>query len=312
MSIIPYIQIARPDHWFKNIFILPGVVLVYFFFPELVTSGTWLKVALGFVVACLVASSNYVLNEVLDAEKDKFHPVKKERPVPSGQVKIPYAYAEWLILAALGFVLAFSINTLFGLAAVGLWVMGCLYNIPPIRLKDVAYGDVLSESINNPIRLVMGWYSMGCVDHHPPLSVILAYWMFGAFLMAMKRFAEFRMIEDQARAAQYRHSFAYYNEERLIESIFFYGAFFGIMSGVFITRYQLELVLATPVVAYALAYYMHLGFKPNSPVQNPEHLWRQKKLVLIVTIAFGLCTFLLLYDIPFFTNLIAPSQLPPS
>lgn len=301
-KILPYIDIARPDHWFKNIFMLPGVLLVFFFSEDILSYLPKLDLILAFISACLVASSNYVLNEVLDAEKDKHHPDKQHRPVPSGRVSIPIAYAEWIVLGALGIALGFSINNHFGVMTILLWIAGTLYNIPPIRLKDHAYADVLSESLNNPIRFGMGWYATGYLVN-PPLSMLIAYWMFGAFLMAMKRYAEYKHIDDDDRAARYRNSFKYYNEERLIESIFFYGSFFGIMSGFFLARYRIELILATPIVAYAMAYYMHLGFKPNSPVQRPEHLFKAYKLVILIAIAFITCVALMAIDIPAFSNL---------
>ena len=303
MHISPYIHIARPDHWFKNIFMLPGALLVFFFDPTLITNLGLGRLTLGFLSACLVASSNYVLNEILDAEKDKHHPDKRHRPIPGGQISIPVAYAEWIALAMVGFLIGFLVNWHFGLMAVLLWVAGTLYNVPPIRLKDLAYADVLSESLNNPIRLAMGWYATGYMQP-PPMSIILAYWMFGAFLMAMKRYAEYKHIGCGKTAAKYRNSFAYYNEERLVESIFFYGSLFGVLSGFFLARYHVEVILATPIVAYAMAYYMHLGFKENSPVQHPERLFRQKKLVWLLLAAFIACFVLLMVDIPIVQKLM--------
>jgi hypothetical protein len=61
----------------------------------------------------------------------------------------------------------------------------------------------------NPIRLFLGWFAL-VVDHVPPLSLSISYWMVGAFFMAMKRYAEFRHIGDQKVAAAYRRSFAHY------------------------------------------------------------------------------------------------------
>ncbi len=311
MKISPYLRIARPDYWANNIFILPGILLVFLYAPHLRGAALWLGILGGLVAACLVASSNYVLNEILDAPKDAFHPEKASRPIPSGQVSVPVAYGEWLLLAAAGFSLAFAVNARLGWTAVAFWLAGMLYNTPPARLKDVAYLDVLSESVNNPIRLFIGWFSTG-YETAPPFSVILAYWMFGAFLMTMKRFAEFRHIGDPARAARYRKSFGVYTEERLIECLCFYGAMFGMLSGFFMARYHVEVVLATPLVVLAMAYYMHLAFKPNSPVQHPERLYRQRKLMLLVVLAFFACALLLMIRIPLFRGLIAPWALPPA
>jgi decaprenyl-phosphate phosphoribosyltransferase len=74
-----YIKIARPNHWFKNIFIIPGTIFAILIFPNF----SWLlfgKFILGFFCVCLICSANYVINEWLDAEFDKYHPLKKNRP----------------------------------------------------------------------------------------------------------------------------------------------------------------------------------------------------------------------------------------
>lgn len=311
MNIKPYLNIARPDHWFKNIFMAPGILLALFFDRTLSLADTWTGILYGIIATCVVASSNYVLNEILDAPFDRFHPSKHTRPIPSGQVKIPLAWAWWIFLSLLGMALSFSINLAFGFTALFLWVMGTLYNIPPVRLKDVAYGDVISESVNNPIRLALGWYCMGAAAA-PPLSIFIAYWMFGAFLMAAKRFAEYRQINDKERAASYRKSFAYYTEERLMVSIFYYASLFALMGGFFIARYRFELILAAPLVAYAMAYYTHMAYKPDSPVQQPEQLFRHKKLMVIVTAAFVACTALLFVSIPDLRGLFNPWIDPPN
>jgi decaprenyl-phosphate phosphoribosyltransferase len=308
-KIEPYLEIARPGHWAKNIFIFPGIVLALFFNPYLLTPFTYIRIFLALVCSCLLASSNYVLNEIVDAKFDKFHPEKAKRAIPSGKVNIKIAYLFWLFLAVIGLLTAFSLGLYFGLSSLSLWIMGICYNVRPLRFKDVPYIDVLSEAINNPIRLVIGWYAVG-ISALPPLSIVLAYWMFGAFLMGIKRFAEYRHIADPERAGRYRKPFSYYTEEKLLLSILYYAAFFGMMSGVFIARYRLELVLASPLIAYTMAYYLHVGFKPNSPAQHPELLFTQKKLILLVFLAFGACILFLFWDVPLFKEALMPRVLP--
>lgn len=307
---LSYIQIARPDHWFKNIFVLPGIVLSYFFLPEQWSWEVLPSLAIALAAVCLTASSNYVLNELLDAEHDRHHPVKKHRPIPSGKVNGRIAVAEWLVLGLAGTGLGFWVNAPLGWMCVLLWVMGALYNIPPVRTKDIPYADVLSESVNNPIRMAIGWYATG-VTQIPPASILLAYWMFGSFLMATKRFAEYRSINDPARAAAYRKSFRFYTEQRLLESILYYASLFAMFSGVFIARYKLELVLATPLIVYTMSYYLHIGYKPQSPAQYPEHLYKAHKLVWLVALSFIACSVLLLVEIPGFETLFEPTVLPP-
>lgn len=293
--IIPYISIARPDHWFKNVFMLLGTVLVFFYKPELIGQlnqpTIWLSIAWAFAATCIVASSNYVINEILDAPTDLAHPKKKFRPIPSGKVKLPIAYLEWIALGALGLWMAWQVNVWFFASAAWLLVMGLIYNIPPVRSKELPYLDVLSESVNNPIRLLLGWFALTDALI-PPISLMIAYWMAGAFFMAAKRWAEYKSINDPEAAAAYRRSFKWYNLDRLMVSMFFYAITCALFLGVFIVRYHLELILSMPFIAGFFAMYLHVTFLPDSPVQAPEHLYKQKGLMIYLVICavvfFGL------------------------
>jgi 4-hydroxybenzoate polyprenyltransferase len=289
----PYVQIARADHWFKNVFMLLGVILAVFYQPQVAQWSALIPLSIAILSTCLVASSNYVLNELLDAPGDRLHPQKKYRPVPAGLVKPALAYAEWLALAVVGFGLALSINFYFFASALLLWVMGIVYNAPPLRTKEWPYLDVLSESVNNPIRLFLGWFAL-ITGHVPPMSLVISYWMIGAFFMAMKRYAEYRHIGDARVAAAYRRSFEYYTEERLLVSVVFYATACALFAGIFIVRYHLELILFTPLAAGLFAYYMRLGMLADSPVQNPERLYRQRGFfvyLVLCTVAFVLLMF---------------------
>lgn len=307
-----YVQIARVDHWFKNSFMVLGVVLAIFYEPSVVNWHSAASLALAVLATCFVASSNYTLNEILDAPNDRLHPEKRFRPVPSGRVRIGLGYAQWLILAVAGFAIAWSINAYFFVSAVFLWVMGVAYNVPPVRTKEWPYVDVLSESINNPIRLLLGWFAL-VTGRFPPLSLAIAYWMIGAFFMAMKRYAEYRHIGDPRVAAAYRRSFAYYTEDRLLISLFFYATACALFSGIFIVRYHPELILFVPFAAGLFAYYMKLGLQPDSPTQNPEKLYKQRGFVAYLIVCFTVFVTLMFTSIPMIYDLfnVAPSGVTP-
>lgn len=308
----PYVQIARIDHWFKNVFMILGIALALFYEPELFAWGSILPLLLAVAATCLIASSNYVMNELLDAPYDRLHPVKKDRPVPSGKVKSSWAWMEWFLLGASGIVLAFTLNGHFGTTGVLFLVSGLIYNIPPIRTKELPYLDVLSEALNNPIRLLLGWFAL-ITDSVPPLSLVLAYWMVGAFFMATKRFAEYRRIGDPIRAQGYRKSFGYYTENRLLLSMFFYAMACSFMSGIFLVRYHVELILFIPIGAGFLTYYLQVGLLEDSPVQNPEKLFKERKFVLYVGLSTSLFLLLMFVEIPFLYEMfnIEPSVVSP-
>ena len=171
-----HISIARLDHSLKNVFVLPGVIVPLSVYPDLFTWRLVLRLLLAFLAITLVACSNYVINEVLDAPFDRLHPVKRNRPAALGLVHTGWAYVQWLLMMLAGIAIGLFVSRMFTLFALALWIMGCLYNFPPIRTKDVPYLDVLTESINNPLRMLLGWYAVTSVLV-PPVSLLIAYWM---------------------------------------------------------------------------------------------------------------------------------------
>jgi 4-hydroxybenzoate polyprenyltransferase len=279
MSVIgDYVSLGRPDHWFKNIFMVPGVVLGWAACGRPSFGDVVAPLILATASACLVASSNYTINEWLDAAEDRQHPEKRLRPAAAGRIRAPLAYLQWIVLAVVGLGIAAVVGRPFFWSAAALFVMGIIYNVPPLRSKDRAYVDTLSESINNPLRLLLGWYALDC-PLIPPASLLLAYWMLGAFFMAMKRFAELRHL-NAVVAGAYRKSFRHYTAERLLITVVFYATAFGLFGGIFVIRYRVEMVLAVPFVAGLMAMYMHLGLLPNSPAQHPEALFHHAPFVI--------------------------------
>ena len=83
---IEYLKICRPDHWLKNIFIVFGHVVALTLVLDFEVSAQLVTVAaLSLIPACLIASANYILNEILDAPFDAMHPTKKHRGIPAGK-----------------------------------------------------------------------------------------------------------------------------------------------------------------------------------------------------------------------------------
>jgi 4-hydroxybenzoate polyprenyltransferase len=303
-----HIEICRFDHWIKNIFILPGLLIAYSVSPQAIDLQFLMNVLIGFLSAGLVASSNYVINEVLDAPFDALHPTKCQRPTPAGRVHIKWAYVQWIALMLIGLALASFVSQALVIVLFWLWVMGCIYNIPPVRAKDIPYIDVLVESINNPIRLLIGWYIIS-PPFQMPASLMISYWMIGAYLMAIKRFAEMRDISRNISARQYRKSFAYYTEQNLLVSIMFYASASMLFFGAFVMRYRLELILSFPLIAFIMALYLNLAFKEDGGAQAPEKLWKEAPLMLASFLCLILMVFLMNVSLPTFTAFFQKSVL---
>ena len=296
-SFADYVAIARPDHWVKNVFMLPGAALALIVDPQS-GIGSLPALVLGVVSTCLVASANYTINEYLDGEFDRHHPTKSARPTAQGRIRPQFVILQYAVLIATGLGLASLLNPVFFFASVFLLIMGVLYNVKPIRTKDRAYIDVLSESVNNPIRLVLGWAAISTIAL-PPSSLLISYWMGGAYLMAMKRCAEYRMIGDPARAARYRKSFATYTDQSLMLSSFFYALSSVFFLGIFLIKYKIEFIISFPFFALLFVWYQSIALRPNSAAINPERMYTEPKFVAFVAFLAALVLVLFLVDIPF-------------
>lgn len=305
--IMAHLRMMRLDHSIKNTLLLPGIVVPLSVLGRAaLTERLFRNVVVGFVATTLIACSNYVLNELLDAPFDRLHPKKASRAAAQGLVSSPLAYAQWILMMSAGLALAWTVSPYFTCTAGVLWIMGCQYNIRPFRTKDIVYIDVLSESINNPLRMLLGWYMVTSILI-PPLSLLLCYWMAGCYLMALKRFSEYRDFGGARLAGAYRKSFQRYTAESLLVSAAFYAAACMLLFGVFIARYRAELILVLPLIALLMSTYLALAFKSNSAAQNPEKLYRESVLMAELGLLSVLMTLLLNVHIPLLDRILSPT-----
>ena len=293
-----YIKIARPDHWVKNAFILPGIVIAFLLTDYSISVSQFvMRFICGFIATCFIASANYVTNEWLYAEFDKFHPTKKYRPVVSENMKFSLVMLEYAICIVLGVGFSLLVNIPFLVVELILLFMGVVYNVKPLRTKDIVYLDVISESVNNMLRLLLGWFIVSD-SLIPPSSILIGYWFAGAFLMATKRFAEYRMIGDPEKAGLYRKSFKYYTEVKLLVSSFFYAMCATFFIGVFMIKYRMQYILGMPLIFGLFCFYLAIAFKPDSAAQKPEKLYKEKSLLIYLLILVVVLIALTFIDIP--------------
>jgi len=297
-----YLSLARMDHATKHIFILPGFAFAYLL-RGVDPRSLGLGVFLGLIVAVCIASANYVINEYLDRDFDRHHPTKSQRSSVRYEIRGSLVLLEWLAFLALGLGSAYlASQTMLWIACI-FALQGVVYNVAPLRTKDKPYLDVISESVNNPLRLLIGW---AIVDPAtlPPSSIILSCWFGGAFLMAAKRYSEYREIvasHGRELLVRYRASFAGYSEVSLNISCFIYGLLSTFFLAVFLIKYRIEYLLLMPAVIMLFGYYLKIATQPNSSAQSPEKLFREPTLMLLVgmlIVLFGVATWV---DIPFLT-----------
>ncbi len=300
-----YAAIARVDHWFKNVFMLPGCALAILLSDTAVSLDLLGKILVGILATSLIASANYTINEWLDAEFDRQHPTKKHRPAAAKTMSGSLVLTQWCVLAIAGLGLGAAISMYFLIFAAALLIMGIIYNVRPFRSKERPYLDVLSESINNPLRFMLGWAAVTSAIL-PPSSILIAYWFGGAYLMTVKRYAEYRFIGDPSRAALYRRSFEFYSESSLLLSAVFYAISSSLFLGVFLVKYRIEFLLLFPFLAVLFVWYLWIGLKADSVTQRPEKLYKETWFVGYVALVGVVTALLLFVDLPWMEVLMDP------
>ena len=208
-------------------------------------------------------------------------------------------FVEWLVFLVIGLSCA-AWSSMTMLAIVGVFALqGVVYNVPPLRTKDKPYLDVISESINNPLRLMIGWAIVDATTV-PPASVILSYWLGGAFLMAAKRLSEYREIvtlHGKDLLMRYRASFAGYTDTSLNVSCFVYAMLSSFFLAVF---FEIPRRIHSADAAH------HCPVRPlsrivdesRSSAQKPEKLFRERGLMVLVVLLAGAFVVTTFVDIP--------------
>jgi 4-hydroxybenzoate polyprenyltransferase len=299
-TLIDYLRITRIDHSTKHIFIIPGIVLAYLL-RGINSTSLALNIALGLITLICIASANYVINEYLDRDFDQHHPTKSQRSAVQVAFNGNFIFLEWLILVSIGLIAAYISSIAMLIIAIFFALQGIVYNVPPIRYKDKPFLDVISESINNPLRLMIGW-AMIDPTSFPPASVLLSYYLGGAFLMGAKRLSEHREItasHGKDLLVKYRASFSGYTEIKLTVSCFVYAMLSSFFLAIFLIKYRIEYIVLIPWITILFGYYLALSMKSGSSAQKPEKLFKERTLMIIVLVlaaAFILTTFI---DIPY-------------
>ncbi|MHB8440229.1 MAG: decaprenyl-phosphate phosphoribosyltransferase [Acidimicrobiales bacterium] len=168
------LRIARPRQWIKNVlvFVAPGAAGV-------LSHGHYFLTALaGFGIFCLAASGTYFVNDTLDAEADRHHPVKRRRPVAAGIVSPPLALSVGSILMAVSLVLAWALAGGRMVAVIAVYLsVSSLYSI---RLKHMPVLDLAGLSSGFILRAIAGGIATGVVLTDWFLIVVC----FGSLLVA--------------------------------------------------------------------------------------------------------------------------------
>ena len=282
-------KLVRIKQWYKNIVIFLPLV----FSLSLLNLDSLSLTITGFIALGLASSALYIRNDMLDIEFDKQHPVKKFRPLASGQISKKNAYVIFVSLLSSSLIIAVITSWQLAIVLIFLFVNTTVYSY---WLKKVVFVDLLSISLNFVIRVFAGMILL------PPefLGAISPWLVFGVFLVAfflgvMKRKSEIITLKETA--VLHRESLSKYSIKNLNYSLL-------IVSVLVMVTYSLysiindptddnRLIFTIPIVAIIIFRQYYLSEKSISVKKFNEVI--NDKITLLTIITYIITTISLLY-----------------
>jgi decaprenyl-phosphate phosphoribosyltransferase len=274
------LQAARPAQWVKNL-VLP---LPFLFGGALGTLGGWGLAAAGFAVFCVITSGVYIVNDIMDRERDRAHPEKRHRPLASGRLSVWPATAAAIGLEAVGLAAAFALRREFGIWCLAYAGLMLTYSLV---LKRIPFLEALIVAAGMPLRALAGaalaqvWpspYLMGCA------------YLLALFLVAGKR--QWELLHAGNRfASEHRPALASYREGGLdylflvtaLATVAGYAAYSAAPST--ISHYGRSLGWTVPFVILGIARYVRLVYRRGGG-GNPTRLLTGDPWLLAIVIGW--------------------------
>ncbi len=312
---LPYfiLKTARPRQWLKNFALFAPLIFSGFLLYNPPDGLAYVvKVGQAFLIFCLLASSVYIINDIIDVEADRSHPFKKNRPIPSGNLPIPIAIFSAISFLAIVFLASLSLNPIFRLLILSYFLLQLFY---ATTLKHISILDVISIATGFLIRVYAG---AAVVDIHPSVWFLLTVVSASLFLAVGKRQSERTLLRDK-KIGRTRKSLKKYSQRLLdIYTGMFANATWlsyslftfqheGVyqepaherFTSIFIKlprtfQSQKLLMLTIPFVIFGIMRYLQLVYEENRG-ESPELVLLKDKPMLIDIFLFLAFTLLIIY-----------------
>lgn len=273
------VALVRPRQWTKNLAVFAAVV----FSGRLAEPHLLLRTLFAFVALCLVSGGLYAINDAVDVDRDRIHPVKCRRPVAAGRMGCRAAMAFGICLAILGMGIAASLGQAFLMASLLYFGLQILY---VFWLKHVIIVDMLVIAIGFTIRAVAGAW---VVDLPVSPWLILCTGLLALFLAAAKRRRELLLLVEESRA--HRPVLNQYSAE-LLDSFMFTLSAATITAYALYTFYEVRdpgysMMMTLPFVVYGVLRYQYLALHRNGGGQPEEVLLSDVPLLMTVVLWLG-------------------------
>ncbi len=302
------LKAARPRQWLKNLALFTTI----FFTGQLFYVPLLTDTILGFIAFCFLSSSNYILNDVLDAPADRRHPFKKFRPVASGKLPIKTALLVSFLLLVSGLGLAQMVGQTFFFFSLIFILLQYSYSIV---LKHVSVIDIIAITAGYVLRVYAGEAASG---YHISIWLALAALSLALFLAIGKRRAELTLIQGSGDASpkDTRAALSHYSEKLLdaYTSMFATSTFISytyftflerpITVGLIFRNYsdfvigipdRKWMMMTIPFVLYGIMRYMQLIYHGKG--ESPEQVLTTDLPLLTTVILWAGATLFVIYGI---------------
>lgn len=281
----------RPKQFLKNFFIFAALL----FSRNLFNLPLVFKSILAFVVFCFLSGSVYIINDLVDIKRDKFHPIKSLRPLASGRLNNYHAILASFFLVVISLFMAFNLDfSLFILAIVYL-------------LIQLAYSFFLKHEIILDVFAIASGFVLRVVAGAVAISVDISLWflictsLLALFLALSKRRHELLYLNDHDRAEDHRRVLKQYSSYLLDQMIAVTTASIIMSYSLYTTSEETirkfgttNLVFTIPFVLYGIFRYLYLIHEENYGGRPEVALFTDKSLMICV-IAWALTVGMILY-----------------
>ena len=196
---IDYLRLLRPRQWLKNVFVFAGLIFSrQFFYPDSIE-----KTIYAFLVFCLLSSSGYIINDILDYKEDRAHPAKSKRPIAAGKIKRGQAASVGTMLLLLSLCSAYLLGTEFFCVCLIYLATIVLYSV---AIKNIVILDVLFVAIGYVLRAMAGAV---VIEVEISSWLLLCTLLIALFMAISKRRTEIVLLGESA--AKHRRVLAQYS-----------------------------------------------------------------------------------------------------
>lgn len=287
-----YLNLLRVEQWIKNLFLFVPLI----FSKNLFSHSHLLLAFTGFAAFSLASSVVYILNDIIDINSDKLHPVKKFRPLASGTLSIFSAKITASLLVVITAIISIALPVEFAITIIAYLILNIFYSY---ILKHVVLLDIFSIALGFMLRVIAGAL---IIDVYLSSWLILTTMFISLFLAVSKRYSELKLAETlngvTARKVLANYSLEFTRDISLIaaSAVIICYALYSVSERTISIFHTENLIYTTPFVVYGIFRYMYL-VTINQKGENTAELLVKDVPLIINIILYIIAAVLIIYNV---------------